>query len=55
MDALRANEPTHKEYFDKTYLFKYDAKIIDVFPAPEGLVKEVDNHIIVLDKTIFHP
>ena len=29
---------------------------MDVFPAPEGLVKSpIQNFVMVLDKTIFHP
>ena len=35
--------------------FKHKARLLDVFEAPEGLVKEPNHHVIILESTIFHP
>jgi len=38
------------------FQFKSTSKLLDVFPAPDGLVKsQVPNFVMILDKTIFHP
>ena len=64
---IERNYTTTKEYFEDSYrvskivvinlLFQFESQssVVDVIGAVEGITKEADEAIVILDKTIFHP